>query len=115
MATREEMMKRSAIFFLITIFITSCSYVQHPKTFGQVKADWDCIPYKGGMRWTQISERLGAPDIAPLPETGTDLSRNTRGYINKVVIFHLERQEVKEAGKVRFYEVVTDIEVCKEK
>jgi hypothetical protein len=93
-------MKRLAIFLLITIFITSCSYAQHPKTLSQVKADLDCIPYKGGMRWTQISERLGAPDIAPLPETGTDLSRNTRGYINKVVIFYIEGQDGHEMGVV---------------
>jgi hypothetical protein len=115
MASKEEKMKRLATFFLITLFIASCSYVQHPQTLSQVKADLDCIPYKEGMRWTQISERLGAPDIAPLPEAGTDLSRNTRGYKNKAVIFYIERQEVKEGGKVRFYEVVTDVEVCKEK
>ncbi len=108
-------MKRLTILFLIPILLTSCSYFQQPKTLGQVKADLDCIPYERGMSWKQISERLGAPEITPLPETGTDLSRNERGYTNKVVIFYIERKEVKEGGKVRFYEVVTGLEVCKKK
>ena len=108
-------MKRLAIFFLITIFITSCSYVQHPKTLSQVKADLDCIRYEKGLDWKQISEKFGVPDIAPLPEPGTSLGNNSRIYKNTVTIFYTDLREIKEGEKVRFHEVVTNIEVCREK
>ena len=108
-------MKRFTIFFLIAIVVTSCAYLQHPKTLGQVKADLDCIAYQKGMDWKQISEKLGDPDIAPLPKPGSDLKENARGYTRRVIVFYTELQEVKEGEKVRFHEVVTDMEVCKEK
>lgn len=108
-------MRRFVIFSFIAIFLTSCATLQNPKTLGQVKADLDCIEYKEGVVWKQISEKFGTPDIAPLPEPGQDLSRNTRVYKDRVIIFYTERQEVKEGEKIRFHEVVTKVEVCKEK
>lgn len=108
-------MRCLAIFFITTIFLTSCATIQKPKTLDQVRADLDCIEYKEGIDWKQIPQKIGSPDIAPLPEPGTDLSSNTRVYENKIIIFYIERQEVKEEGKVRFQEAVTKIEVCKEK
>ncbi len=104
-----------AAFLVLTIVFTSCAYFQHPKTLGQVKADLDCIPYDKGIGWKQIFQKFGGPDFAPLPEPGSDLSRNTRAYKDTWIILYIESQEVKEGGKVRFQEVVTDIEICKKK
>ena len=108
-------MRCLAIFFITTIFLTSCATIQKPKTLDQVRTGLDCIEYKEGIDWKQIAEKFGNPDIAPLPEPGTDLSSNTRVYENKTIIFYTETQEVTEGGKVRFQEAVTKIEVCKEK
>jgi hypothetical protein len=114
-AGKEEDMKRFTIFLFIAIALTSCATLQNPATLGHVKEDLDCIRYEKGLDWKQISEKFGNPDIVPLPEPGTDLSKNTRIYKDKVIIFYIERQEVKEGEKVRFHEVLTDIELCKEK
>ena len=108
-------MRRVVILFVIIIGISSCTTLQQPKTLGQIKSEVDCIQYKEGMSWNQISQAMGHPDIAPIPEPGPDLSKNTRVYKNKVVIFNIEMKEVKEEGKVRFREVVTGIDVCKKK
>jgi hypothetical protein len=67
------------------------------------------------MSWSQLSQAVGPPDIAPAPEPGTDLSKNTRIYRDKIIIFYTGMREVKEDGKVRFKEIVTNIEICKEK
>ena len=108
-------MRRFASFFVIAIVLTSCAALQKPKTLDQAKAGLNCIEYKEGIEWKKIAEKLGPPDIAPLPEAGTDLSKNARVYKNKIIIFYTERQEVKEGEKVRFREVITKLEVCKEK
>ena len=108
-------MKHLAAFLVLAIALTSCAYFQHPQTVGQVKEALDCIPYGKGMGWKQISEKFGEPDFAPLPEPGPDLSRNTRAYKDMWMILYVERQEVKEGEKVRFQEVVTDMEICKKK
>ncbi len=67
------------------------------------------------MSWNQVSRAMGPPDIAPVPEPGPDLSKNTRIYEDKIVIFYLEMREIKEEGKVRFEEVVTGMDICKKK
>lgn len=108
-------MRRFAIILLMSVFVTSCAYVQSPKPLEQVKVDLDCIKWEKDIEYKQISEKFGPPDIAPLPEVGTSLGRNTRVYKNKTVIFYTELQEFKEGEKVRFHEVVTVIEVCKGK
>lgn len=109
-------MRRFAIFFIIAITLTSCTILQKPpKTLDQTKAGFDCIEYKEGMDWKQISDKFGTPPITPLPEPGTNLSKNARGYEKMTIFFHTDRQEVKEGEKVRFHEVVNKIEVCKEK
>lgn len=108
-------MRRFAIFFIIVITLTSCTTLQKPKTLDQVKAGLDCIEYKEGMDWKQISDKFGTPPITPLPEPGTNLSKNARGYKDMTIIFYTDTQEVKEGEKVRFHEVVNKIEVCNEK
>ncbi|MDP2753225.1 MAG: hypothetical protein Q8P40_02410 [Nitrospirota bacterium] len=107
-------MKHFVIVLLGVILLTSCATFQE-QTLSQVKANLDCIEYKEGINWGQISGRFGTPDVAPLPEPGMDLSRNTRIYKDKVIIFYTERQEVKEGERVRFHEVISKIELCKEK
>ena len=108
-------MRRLAAFFILAIFLTSCAYLQHSQTLDQAKADLDCLPYERGMGWKQISEKFGKPDLAPLPEAGSGLSKNSRIYKDQVIIFYTERQEMKQGKKIRFQEVVTRIEICKEK
>ena len=108
-------MKRIAIIIVIAIALTSCATLQPPKTLGQVKSNLTCFEYKDGIYWKQISEKIGAPDIAPLPESGTDLSKNARVYKNMTIIFYTERQEVKEDEKVRFHEIVKKIEIGRKK
>lgn len=85
---------------------------QEQKTLSQVKANLDCIEYKEGISWKQISEKLNSPDIAPIPEPD-NLSKNTRIYSDKTIIFYTELKEVKKGSKVRFYEIVNKIELCK--
>ena len=108
-------MKRLTILFIIVIALSSCTTLQKPTTLGQVKSTLNCIPCKEGMSWNQISQVMGPPDIPTIPEPGPDLSKNTRIYEDKIIIFYVEVREVKEEGKVRFQEVVTNIEVCREK
>jgi len=109
-------MKHFTIFFAIAILLTSCANVTAgSQTLSQVKAELNCIEYTKGIDWKQISERFGTPDKTPLPEPGSDLKENTRLYKDKIIIFHTEIQEVKEGDRVRFYEVVIKIEVCREK
>lgn len=108
-------MRRLTILFVIVIALSSCTTLQQPTTLGQVKSALNCITYKEGMNWNQVSQAMGPPDIAPIPEPGPDLSKNTRVYKDKIIIFYIEMREVIEEGKIRFHEVVTNIEVCKEK
>jgi len=108
-------MRRLTILFVIVMALSSCTTLQQPTTLGQVKSALDCITCKEGMSWSQLSQVIGPPDIAPIPEPGTDLSKNTRVYRDKTVIFYIEMKEVKEDGKVRFHEVVTGMDVCKKK
>lgn len=108
-------MKFFAAFFAIMIILTSCATFQKPKTLEEVRANLDCIEYKDGIVWKEIVEKFGNPDNAPLPEPGTDLTKNARVYKDHTVIFYASLQEIKEEEKIRFHEVVNKIEVCKEK
>lgn len=108
-------MRRLTILFVIVMALSSCTTLQQPTTLGQVKSTLNCIQYKEGMSWNQVFQAMGPPDIAPIPEPGPDLSKNTRIYKDKIIIFYIEMKEVMEEGRVRFREVVTNIEVCKEK
>ncbi len=108
-------MRRLTILFIIVIVLSSCTTFQKPTTLGQVKSVLNCIQYKEGMSWNQVSQAIGPPDIAPIPDPGPDLGKNTRVYKDKIVIFYIEMKEIKEDGKVRFHEVVTGMDVCKKK
>ncbi|MBM4273002.1 MAG: hypothetical protein FJ134_00845 [Deltaproteobacteria bacterium] len=67
------------------------------------------------MNWQMVSQKLGDPDLVPLPEPGTDLSENARGYKGCIIIFYTKRQPVKQGDKLRFEEVVYKVELCKRK
>lgn len=107
-------MKLSVILWLL-LGLSSCAHVHEPRTLSEVKGNWDCLRYQEGVSWKQVISTLGEPEIAPLPEAGTDLSRNARVFTDGAVILYLERREVQEEGKTRFQEAVTGLEVCKKK
>src|SRR4030042_5406653 len=107
-------MYRIVICLAITISLMACSTISGQETLSGIKTELECIEYKDGVTWEQISEKFGAPNIAPLPEPGTGLGKNSRIYKNTVTIFYTDLREIKEGEKVRFHEVVTNIEVCKE-
>jgi len=107
--------RRLAILFIIAIALSSCAALQEPTTLTQVKSGLNCAQYKEGMTWSQVSQVVGSPDIAPIPEPGTGLSKNVRVSKDTTFIFYTELKEVKEEGRVRFQEVITNIEFCKKK
>jgi hypothetical protein len=108
-------MKRFAALGPLAIIFTSCAYFQQPKTLGQVKANLDCIRLQNGILWTQISDKFGNLDEAPLPEPSSELTQNIRVYNGKTVIFYTRLEEVKEGERTRFREIITGIEVCKKR
>jgi hypothetical protein len=112
---KEETLRRVTILFIIAFALYSCTTLQKPVTLSHVKSGLDCIQYEEGMSWNQVFHVVGSPDIAPIPEPGTDLTKNARIYKDKTIIFYTEIREVKEDGRVRFQEVVTKIEFCKKK
>jgi hypothetical protein len=109
------MKKRLAILFLFVIALTSCANLQPPQTLDRIKANLECLPYQKEMNWKEISANLGEPDLFPLPEPGTDLSKNARVYLGKVIIFYTGMKEVQEGSKVRFQEIITSLEICRKK
>ena len=111
------MRERLVIFFLVALAIgvTSCTHLQPPQTLDAVKANLECIPYEKGVAWKQIASTLKDPDLALLPEPGTDLTKNARIYRDVVIVFYVESQEVTEGGRVRFQEAVTHIDLCRKK
>ena len=108
-------MNRWAIFLLSLIFSTSCAQWPTPKTLSEIRADGNCLRLERGMLWEKIQETLKGPDLAPLSEPDAGLRRNTRVYLDKMIIFYVENQEYQEGEKVRFHEVVTAIEICQRK
>ena len=108
-------MRRVMPILLASLVLSSCAIFQKPKTLEQVKADLVCVEYADGMTWGEIRDRLGNVDVAPLPEPGTNLQKNSRVYKNKWVIFSVENREFSKDGKTRFREIANKVEVCREK
>lgn len=108
-------MRYMALFLIASFGLSACATWQKPKSLQQVKANLVCVEYANGIAWTQIRERLGAADVAPLPEPGPNLQSNARVYRNKWIIFSVENTEVQEHGRTRFREIANKIEVCTEK
>ena len=112
-------MRKTSIFsvLLVSIALTAllgCAVPDKTVKLQEFKAHLDCLVYEGETQWKDIEGLFGEPDRTPLP-TGESLSRNTRIYENKVIIFHTERKKIKVEGNVRYEEVVTKVEICKRK
>jgi hypothetical protein len=80
----------------------------------EIRSDLNCFSYEDGLRWQIIKEELGEPDFAPLP-SGESLSKNTRVYEDKVVIFHTELNKIRVNGKTRYEEIISSVEICEKK
>ena len=99
---------------VLLVLIPSCASLTPQRTLGDVKSQLDCVAYSNEMPWEQVKASLGRVDEAPIPGPGT-LFTNARVYTDKVLIFHVDTKEIPEAGRSKFVEVVTMIELCKEK
>jgi len=106
---------RFAVVSLMVFSLLSCAGLEKPRSLTELKADLKCIEIQNGLKWADVSGEFGTPDILPLPEEGTNLGKNARGYRNEIVIFYTELKEVKEGEKTRFHEVVYKTEVCRKK
>jgi hypothetical protein len=95
--------------------LASCAMHQGPQTLGDVKGGLECISFKEDILWDDVFKKFGDPNIASLPEPGSDLGKNSRVYKNSVVIFYVDAREVNMEGKTRFKEVVKMVEVCTKK
>jgi hypothetical protein len=103
-------MKRWLALSLLLSLVISCV---GPTVLSEVKRDLSCVEYHQDMNWDQVSAKFGTPELVPIPEPGTDLSTNARGYNGMTVIFYTKRQPVNEGGKIRFKEVIYKVEICK--
>jgi hypothetical protein len=97
--------------FILAIVLTSCVH-NVPDGQGGIKGGketiLDCIEYKEGMAWNQISEKIGKDYII---KTGDDIWKNTVKYSDKTIILYTEKEGEGLDSKV----VVKKIEICKEK
>jgi hypothetical protein len=98
----------------VLFLLLSCAALGSPIRLEDIKARLDCVGDAKTLPWEQVARRFGTPDETPIPAPGS-LTRNTRIYKNTVVIFHVETQETTEAGRPKFFEVVKQVEVCKER
>ena len=105
---------RFAIVFFLALSVLSCAS-PNSQTLTGLKADLTCIEIQDGLKWEEISREFGTPDMRPLPEPGTNLQKNVRGYRNEIVIFYTGLKEVKEGEKTRFHEAVYKTEICRKK
>jgi hypothetical protein len=105
---------RSAIVLLLAFSLMSC-VSPNSQTLTELKMNLKCIEMQNGLLWADISREFGTADILPLPEAGTNLGKNARGYRDEIVIFYTDLKEVKEGEKTRFNEVVYKTEICRKK
>ena len=108
-------MKKQILSIVLAGLLTACAMQQVPQTLGDVKGGLECISFKEDLLWYDVFKKFGDPNVAPLPEPGSDLGKNSRVYKNSVVIFYVDDKEVSMAGKTRFKEVVKMVEVCTKK
>jgi len=108
-------MKRFYLLILILPFIITCASSSNSQTLSQAKENLSCMEYIGDIPWEKVKQALGEASIPVLPEPGTDLFQNARGYTNLKVFFHTTRKNLEEAGRIRPHEVVYKVEICKEK
>ncbi len=112
------MRKRIVIDVLVLVIVafglSACAVPTKTTTLEESKAGLDCLVYKERIRWKDVQERFGEPDYAPIP-TREKLSQNIRIYTGKTIIFYTELKRTKVDGKIRYEEVITKLEICKER
>ncbi|MGD8371514.1 MAG: hypothetical protein PVH57_13155 [Syntrophobacterales bacterium] len=111
---RKKFINKYLMLLTLLFFFSACSLSNESLSLDEIKSDLNCFTYEDGMRWQIIKEEFGEPDLAPLP-SGKGLSRNTRVYEDKVVIFHTELNKIKVDGKTRYEEIISRVEICKHK
>lgn len=112
------MRKRIVINLLILVVVafglSACAVPTKTTTLEESKSGLNCLVYTEGIRWKDVQEKFGEPAYAPMP-TGEKLSQNIRIYSDKTIIFHTELKRMKVEGKTRYEEVITKLEICKER
>lgn len=102
-------MKYIVLLSIVLLALTSCAGGN--PTLSQVRRAFDCIEYREGMN-TDTLERIGSHGIPTDPPPGDSLKKNGKIYTNKTVIFHTEEKAGEKGEKE---EIVTKVEVCREK
>lgn len=99
---------------IVLVVLSGCAGLNKTVKLEEYKADHDCFVYEGEMVWKDVEEAFGEPDRFPLP-SAESLSKNTRIYEDKILIFYTEQKRIKIQGKIRYPEVVTKLEICTKK
>lgn len=103
-------MRNLLILSIVLLALTSCAGGN--PTFSQMRRAFDCLEYKEGMKADSL-ERIGSPSIPTDPSPGDSLKKNGKIYTNKSVIFLTEEKAASNGEAAS--EVVTGIEVCRER
>ena len=111
---RKKIINKSLIILSLLLLLSACSLSNKTASLDEIKSELNCFAYEDGVRWKIIKTAFGEPDFAPLP-SGESLSKNTRVYEDKVVIFYTELNKIKVNGKTRYEEVISRVEICKQK
>jgi hypothetical protein len=111
---RNEIVFKVVILFIVTFGMCACAAPTKTTTLEEIKIGFNCHVYREGMEWKAIEEKFGEPDYAPIP-TGQKLSQNIRIYTELIIMFHTELKRKVVDGKIRYEEVITTVEICKER
>jgi len=111
---KKKIINNSLIILSLFLLLSACSLSNKTASLDEIKSELNCFVYEDGVRWKVIKTAFGDPDFAPLP-SGEILSKNTRVYQDKVVIFHTELNKIKVNGKTRYEEIISRVEICTQK
>lgn len=111
---RKRIINTYLMLLTLLFFFSACSLSNESVFLDEIKSDLNCFAYEDGLRWQIIKDALGEPDFTPLP-SGESLSKNTRVYQDKVVIFHTELSKIKVNEKTRYEEIISRVEICTQK
>ena len=103
------------VFVFAAMTLTSCATTGDLSRLDEIKAKLNCVSYKEGMDWQDVKGVLGTPQITPIPEQDSQLKKHSRIYRKSYAVFYTDLKETDEEGKVRFKEIVTNVEICREK
>lgn len=111
---RRGIVFNALILAIVALGICACAVPTKTTTLEEIKPGLNCLVYGEGIEWKAIEEKLGEPDYAPIP-TGQKLGQNIRIYTDKTIMFHTELKRRKVDGKIRYEEIITKLEICKER